>query len=227
MLCSLNSPALACPSCEHTPLASPTALAARKNELRTRRSELIEKEKQRRANALEKLKRERDLLRFPELSGGGGYSSHASGASRDILARVDALASNAASQHAHAEAQQRVIRLDMKKGKGKGKATATIVKPRAAPAKAKDKKDKQPEDKLAGELARQEQADVEVGTRFVDPTDDGLRARQRQQSTADSASGQRQPPTELIAERPFVNWLVPAHERPTWTAPATTAAAAS
>ncbi|BGP52045.1 hypothetical protein JCM10450v2_008016 [Rhodotorula kratochvilovae] len=226
VLCTLNSPALRCPSCAHFPLLSSAATASHIATLQSSREELLLREKRRATAAKEQDARERAAIRFPSLGMDmegirraaeqqqRSYAGHAGGTGglaerieRTFEARAAASAKEQ-RERAHAAAGGgggRVLRLDGKTGKVK--VQTKVVRP-AAKGKAAVVAEE-----TTGVLAPEEHDDGLV--LFVDEDDNGvrgapaLRSRKGEELAALRRAGD---------ERVFVNVTLDEAERPVWLA---------
>ncbi|KPV73038.1 uncharacterized protein RHOBADRAFT_55278 [Rhodotorula graminis WP1] len=232
VLCTLNSPALRCPSCLHFPLLSSATTASHIAALQSRREDLIAREKRRAAAAREQDARERAAIRFPTLGmdmdgirraeqAQRSYAGHAGGGSGGLAERIErtfeerAAASAREQQLSRARggaaaqggAGGRVLRLDGKTGKVK--VQTKVVRPAAKG------KGSVVAEETTGVIAPDEHDDGLVP--FVDEDDDGVRGEPALRSRkGDDLARLSRPSAE--DGRVFVNVTLDEADRPIWAA---------
>ncbi|GAA5839711.1 hypothetical protein JCM9279_005146 [Rhodotorula babjevae] len=232
VLCTLNSPALRCPSCSHFPLLSSATTASHIAALQSRREDLVAREKRRAAAAREQDARERAAIRFPTLGmdmdgirraaeqAQRSYAGHAGGGSglaeriertfeerAAASAREQQMSRGRGGAAAQGGAGGRVLRLDGKTGKVK--VQTKVVRPAAKG------KGSVVAEETTGVIAPDEHDDGLVP--FVDEDDDGVRGERALLSRkGDELSRLSRPSAE--DGRVFVNVTLDEVDRPIWAA---------
>ncbi|GAA5894768.1 hypothetical protein JCM8208_006066 [Rhodotorula glutinis] len=232
VLCTLNSPALRCPSCSHFPLLSSATTASHIAALQSRREDLVAREKRRAAAAREQDARERAAIRFPTLGmdldgirraseqAQRSYAGHAGGGSglaeriertfeerAAASAREQQLSKGRGGAAAQGGAGGRVLRLDGKTGKVK--VQTKVVRPAAKG------KGSVVAEETTGVMAPDEHDDGLVP--FVDEDDDGVRGKPALRSRKGDELARLSRPTAQDGHV-FVNVTLDEEERPVWAA---------
>lgn len=233
VLCTLNSPAVRCPSCSHFPLLSSAQTASHIATLQSSREALLAREQRRAQQEREQAERERAAIRFPELgaqqaherahaaaqarsyanhAGGGGglvdriereFERHAASGGGGGAGARSVPGSGAA---AGAGAGGRVLRLDGKTGKVKVQTKVAKPSGKGKPAV------------LAEETTAVLDSDAAADdglVAWIDEDDDGVRG----EAALRSLEGERIAQAVQPPGRVFVNVTLDEAERPLWIAP--------